>query len=291
MARPPLYDEVREHCATVAARARHVSIDATAQSATSGIAGLDPADHLLDGPPEAVARYVLIMDAVNFGSGWFPTLRHGAGGTGAMTRRLAEDARRRGGPWSAEELRAMTAERIAAVLDELPGHPLMDLYAGGLRELGSFLGAGGALDSIARAEGSAAAFAASLGRGMPAWDDRGFYKRAQIAVNDLELAGVTTWEDADRLTIFADNLVPHVLRVDGVLAYSDELAALVDAGEPLAAGSAMETEIRACAVHACEGLAARLGVAPRRLDNWLWNRGLEPRYAERPAHLTRTTFY
>jgi hypothetical protein len=44
-------------------------------------------------------------------------------------------------------------------------------------------------------------------------------------------------------------------------------------------------------VHACEGLARRLGVAPRLLDNWLWNRGGEPAYAARPAHLTRTVFY
>jgi hypothetical protein len=35
----------------------------------------------------------------------------------------------------------------------------------------------------------------------------------------------------------------------------------------------------------------RLGVAPRLLDNWLWNRGCEPAYTARPAHLTRTVFY
>ena len=60
---------------------------------------------------------------------------------------------------------------------------------------------------------------------MPFFDDRGFYKRAQIAANDLHLAGVVDFPDIDRLTIFADNLVPHVLRLDGVLRYSDELAA------------------------------------------------------------------
>ena len=63
---------------------------------------------------------------------------------------------------------------------------------------------------------------------MPFFDDRGFYKRAQIAANDLHLARVVQYEDVDRLTIFADNLVPHVLRLDGVLHYSDELAALID---------------------------------------------------------------
>ena len=59
---------------------------------------------------------------------------------------------------------------------------------------------------------------------MPFFDDRGYYKRAQIAANDLHLAGVVDYPDVDRLTVFADNLVPHVLRLDGVLHYSDELA-------------------------------------------------------------------
>jgi hypothetical protein len=58
----------------------------------------------------------------------------------------------------------------------------------------------------------------------------------------------------------------------------------------------MEREIRACAVHACELLAARAGVPPRVLDNWLWNRGVEllrdgsGAGAGRP-HRTRTVFY
>ena len=42
--------------------------------------------------------------------------------------------------------------------------------------------------------------------------DHGFYKRAQIVASDLALAGVAEFDDLDRLTIFADNLVPHVLR-------------------------------------------------------------------------------
>jgi hypothetical protein len=44
-------------------------------------------------------------------------------------------------------------------------------------------------------------------------------------------------------------------------------------------------------VHACEQIAARLGVPPRTLDVWLWNRGQDPRYKSRPRHRTRTVFY
>ena len=96
--------------------------------------------------------------------------------------------------------------------------------------------------------------------------------------------------DLDRLTIFADNLVPHVLRVDGVLVYDDDLAARIDRGELLPSGDE-EREIRACAVHACEQIAASMDLPPRILDVWLWNRGQEPRYKALPRHRTRTVFY
>jgi hypothetical protein len=289
MAPPTLPDEVRRHCAAVAAGARCVRIDPAAVSATSGIAGLDVEQHFIEGDREAVARYVLILDAVNFGSGWFPTLRHGS--TPAMTERLTAHARRRGEPWTPAELRATDAAAIAAVLDEEPGHPLMGHYARALRELGELLGDGGALDLVATAGGSAARLARTLAQRLPTFADHGFYKRAQIAVNDLVLAGVADFSDIDELTVFADNFLPHVLRLDGVLILDDELARRIDAGELLEAGGEQERELRACAVHACEHLAQRLGVAPRVLDNWLWNRGLEAPYADRPAHLTRTLFY
>jgi hypothetical protein len=121
--------------------------------------------------------------------------------------------------------------------------------------------------------------------------DEPFYKRAQIAANDLVLAGAAAFADVDDLTVFADNFLPHVLRLDGVLVYDDVLAARIDRGELLPAGSQAERELRACTIHACEQLAARSGVPPRVLDNWLWTRALEPRFASRPAHRCRTVFY
>jgi hypothetical protein len=129
-----------------------------------------------------------------------------------------------------------------------------------------------------------------LASGMALYDDRGFYKRAQIAGNDLALAGVARFDDLDRLTIFADNLVPHVLRCDGVLVYEPALAARIDDERLLPAGRE-EREIRACALHACELLGARLDVPPRVLDMWLWNRGQAPDLKARPRHRCRTVYY
>jgi hypothetical protein len=290
---PGLCTAVREHCAAVAHSARWVRIDRDATIEPGGVSGLDAGLHYLDAGPEEIARYVLVLDAINFGSGWFDTLRlpDGESGTEAMTRALTEHARARGGTWSPDELRAVEAGEIAGVLGQDPAHELMGLYAEGLRQLGAWLDGRGALELVAEAGGSAQRFAEMLALGMPFFDDVGFYKRAQITANDLVLAGVAPFADADLLTIFADNLVPHVLRHSGVLQYAPELAALVDAGEPLAAGSPMEREIRGCAVHACELLADGLGVAPRLLDNWLWNRGERPPFSELPAHRTRTVFY
>jgi hypothetical protein len=207
-----------------------------------------------------------------------------------MTERLTAHVRAHG-PWWGAELLALTATDVAAVLDEDPAHPLMVLYAEGLAQLGVFTGGRDALELVAAAAGSAARFAAQLAGGMAFFADVGFYKRAQITANDLVLAGVAAFDDVDELTVFADNFLPHVLRLDGVLVVDDEFVARIDRGELLEPGGAQERELRACAVHACEGLATRLGVAPRLLDNWLWNRGCEPAYLARPAHLARTVFY
>jgi hypothetical protein len=289
----PIYEEVRRHCAEVAGAARWVAIDPSALRDTGSREGLDADLHFLDGEAEEVARYVLVLDTVNFGSGWFPTLdlAGGESGTAAVTRALTGHARARGGTWTPGELRTLTGPAVAAVLGQPATHPLMALYAAALTQLGAWLGDRSALAAVEAARGSAGAFARSLAAGMPFFDDAGFHKRAQIAANDLVHAGVADFEDIDALTIFADNLVPHVLRGDRVLSYAPELASRVDAGILLEPGSAMEVEIRACAVHACELIARDRGVAPRTLDNRLWNRGEDEASPRGRPHLTRTVFY
>ncbi len=276
----------------MARSARWVSIDLASLPSTAARDGLDPGLHFLDGDAEEVARYVLVLDAVNFGSGWFDSLELAGGdsGTVAITRALTEHARRRGGTWSSRELRSLTGADVAHVLGQPADHPLMALYAEALGQLGAWLDDDRALARIAAARGSADAFARSLADGMPFFDDVGFYKRAQIAANDLVLAGVARFEDVDALTAFADNLVPHVLRGDGILTYAPELAERVDRGIALEPGAGMEVEIRACAVHACELIARQVALAPRTLDNRLWNRGEDDPPGGRP-HVTRTVFY
>lgn len=288
-----LLDEVRTHCAELAANARWVQIDLERLGDVweAPQSELDPERHYLEGSTEDVASYMLTLDAINFGSGWFPTLRKRPGCSGYFTVAWSlADRWREHGAWSPAELRHLDGATVARVLGQEPGHELMELYAQALRDLGLFLEDRTALDVVDETGGSAERLAETLAAGMPFFDDLGFWKRAQIASNDLALAGVAAFHDLDRLTIFADNLVPHVLRVDGVLRYDERLAAHIDAGELLPPGGE-ESEIRACALYACELIAERTGTPPRILDMWLWNRGQAPRYKAIPRHRTRTVFY
>ena len=103
--------------------------------------------------------------------------------------------------------------------------------------------------------------------------------------------------DLAELTVFADNIVPFVLRADGVLRYDGALDRRIRESELIASGSPEEVEMRACAVHAAELVRAALAragkaVTAREIDQALWNRGQEIRgkVATRP-HLTRCTYY
>ena len=266
-------------------------------------------------PPEAPhavreveAAYWLTLDAINFGSGWFPSLRKRLEPTGYRT--IAAGVRRRFdqvGRWTAAELTGLTDAELAGWLDQEPGHELVGLMSGSLRDLGENVQRlyGRSFAAVVdRAAGSAVRLVDILadcrcfadvsyydGRAVP------FLKRAQIAASDLERAGVAHFDDLDRLTMFADNLVPHVLRLDGVLWFDPELVARIERGELIEHGSPEEVEIRACAVHAVELLvAASLEFEPAhptaaQIDEILWNRGQAPEYKAVPRHRARSTAY
>lgn len=286
-------DSVRENGAAIAAQARSVRIDVDALEALEPGPSpeLDPNRHYLEGPAADVADYLLVLDAINFGSGWFPTLHKRVGSSGYFTVAWAlADRWRAGAGWTSAQLRAMRTEEVADTLGQARDHELMALFAQALRELGRFLAGRRALDVVADARGSALRLAELLSSGMTMWHDKGFYKRAQIAGSDLALGGVAEFGDLDALTIFADNLVPHVLRCEGVLVYDDRLAAHIDAGRLVRPGP-QEREIRGCAVHACALIAKRTGMTERDIDNALWYRGQRPEYKALPRHRCRTIYY
>ena len=320
-----LFESIRSACKEVAELARYVRINHEALLAYVGGWRLeptrpsyDPVHHYL-GPPDATAAYVLTLDTVNFGSGYFPHLikRPGMSGYFTVASHL-KDHFNAHGPLSAAVLRGLKVKDCAAVFGQDGEDPvraeLIGLFTTALNDLGTLLltrYGGSSASLIEAAEGSAERLAMLLTE-MPFFQDVAtypvvggefsvpLYKRAQITASDLSLAfegqGYGHFADLERLTIFADNLVPHVLRVDGLLDYDASLVARISAGELIPASSPEEVEIRAVALHAVEKMVEAFtetgrNVTAQELDVLLWNRGQEPKYKAVPRHRTRTVFY
>ncbi|MGY6501551.1 MAG: queuosine salvage family protein [Acidimicrobiales bacterium] len=315
-------DRIRARCREVADRSAHVRIEPDRVAAYArefpvdalGDRGDDPGRVELD-DAEATASFVVSLDAINFGSGWFPTLtkRPGMSGYHTVATCLREYVVATG-PLTAERLTAMDRAACCAIFgqadDDRPAAELMELFASALCDLGAFLIErydGSFLDLIDDADRSAERLVHLLGQ-IPFFHDVSeyhgldvpFYKRAQITSLDLSMAfagrGPGAFDDLDRLTMFADNLVPHVLRVDGVLAYDQDLADHIARGELLSPGTPAEIEIRACGVHAVELLRAELAALGHEttsgaIDTVLWNAGAAARYKSVPRHRTRTVCY
>jgi len=310
LAVPDVLTELRSACAAVAENARYVRIDPEHTSAYIGTlpvdldsAEPDPESHLTDGSREELAAFWLTLDAINFGSGWFPTLRKRDGRSGYFT--IAAGVRARFaefGPYTADELAGIAPAAIARTLGQDPNHELMALFARSLNDLGTHIASdhdGRFAAVIDAAESSAVALVDEL-RSWQCFADSSrydgfdvpFLKRAQITAADLARAGVAAFRDLECLTMFADNLVPHVLRIDGLLSYDAGLLDRIERGELIEHGSPEEVEIRACALHAVGLLASeRAGAREADIDSVLWHRGQEPRYKGSPRHRSRCTAY
>jgi hypothetical protein len=300
-------DELRRVCAIVAERACSVRLQPDSIAPYAHALPLDTAPP--EQPPtrlpdrEQRAAFWFQLDAINFGSGWFPTLskRDGLSGYGTIAGALRDRADRQG-PWSAGQLTELDAATVAAVLGQPADHELMMLYARSLVQLGELVLAehGGSFAAVADAAGGSAVGLAQRLAAWPCFADSSrydeleipFLKRAQIAAADLARAAVTEFGDLAGLTMFADNLVPHVLRLDGILSFDSELVTRIDRGELIDHGSREEVEIRACALHAVELIvAARPGVTAADVDQLLWLRGAAARYKASPRHRSRCTAY
>jgi len=303
-----LAEEIRAACAWVAERAAHVRIDADTIPAYAAALPMapppDPEDDLVAGSAELRAAFHLTLDAINFGSGWFPTLRKREGRSGYWTVAFGlRDRFAARGAWSAAELRALAPADVAATLGQDSGHELMALFARSLNDLGARVGEdhdGRFLGPVEAADGSAIALAELLAE----WDCFAdvstyarrrvpFCKRAQIAAADLHHAGAADFSaDLHLLTLFADNLVPHVLRLDGVLRFDPAFVGRVEAGEPIAHDSPEEVEMRACAVHAAELIVReRPDLSAQQVDHLLWTKGGNARYKAVPRPRCRCTAY
>lgn len=320
---PDLFADIREGFAYVAANASQVKLREDlipAYADTIEILSPDKTydgdHHFLGETPEDAAAYTLTAESVNFGSAYkgdlategFSLVDHSIYFT--VTTRLKDYFEGQSVP-AAQTLAAMDENQCADIFGFDPAQPthhtVNKLFCRSMNELGQFVSdeyQGSFLAFLTDGKGSARTVLGQLAR-LPYYNDvhdyKGrlvpIFKRAQhtLAVLDLEFnnrLGYTLFDDPELMTMFADNAVPHVLRMDGILEYSDELARKIAAGEELPSGSAEEIEIRCCAGHAVELIAAAKGVKACDIDFNLWHRSVEDdKYREKPTHITRTIYY
>jgi hypothetical protein len=318
-----LFQEIRDASRAVAERADFVRVDHAVlkkyalalPDSEMAASTLDPSRHFLDRGAETAA-FIVTLDTINFGSGRFPHLKKRPGLSGYFTVASAlNDLFRAEGPLTPSRLTHLRAAECARIFGQDPdnslAYELMERFATALKDLGRMLidSYRGSFTTLIESAGNSAERLVRLLCAMPFFDDvaqfRGnrvpFYKRAQLTAADLARAfhdqGWGRFYDLGELTIFADNLVPHVLRMDGVLRYDPDLAARIDREELIPAGSAEEVEIRAGALHAVELMVTELRGTGRQatamnIDFLLWNRGQSPGYKlAKPRHRTRTVFY
>jgi len=127
-----------------------------------------------------------------------------------------------------------------------------------------------------------------------------FEKRAQLLLWQLHArfrdGGFFALEDPEKLTIFADYIVPVALRLLGILSYSPELEWRIQERILVPRASEEEIEIRASSIWACHLLTSAINERrPRErrviepvIDGRLWTHYHETHW---PHHLTITTAY
>jgi hypothetical protein len=382
---------VRASCLLALASSPHVTVDDAALRALSSALVASPPRALLEQPqPQALplawaseaeeVGTVLLLQLLNFGSGWREALHaRGAGAGGAWETMLrGVVASHIGGArlWTAGGLCGASAASVAAAFElaldadeevspgirmAVPGPlaPLARLVARALNEAGAalrnrgcddlaaWLAAGAAAEEAAAASSaggggasagwrpSAAALVGRLAAAFPPFRDeqelaRGggavrVLKKAQLAAAHLHrrfagrLPRQFGFHDVGALTLAADNVLPCVLRAEGVLRLAPDLAAAIDAGRALPPGDG-ELDLRAATIVVGERLCAAVraaaaaerdsaaaagsgggeraralerlaGLSEADLDEFLWLRGKDADMRALRRHACKRTYF
>ena len=310
--------EVRSACERVAQISRSVKIDAERLEQRCAywkeqpfeVPGWNWEVHWRGDERETV-HYVLLLDALNFcfwadpGQPRWRVFEQGRWWNGYKGLAVALGrALREGIPLTdAHFLADLDLAKMAHILRGEVEIPLLPKRLEHAREVGQVLLQHFQGDFRNAIAGSAADLARLIGERFPCFHDVSeyagekvpLYKRAQITVVDLagslEFQGLGRFPDLGQLTAFADYKIPQMLRAQGILVYTPELAERVDNYVELAPGCPEEVEIRALMVWAVELIGQKLGLHPYQVDWFLWNLGQSPVEGEKPYHRVRTVFY
>lgn len=315
-----LFDQIRHTCALVSEQSAQIKIHRSIINEYLRKLPLHEALNpvMVEGnhsDPETTLAYQITLNAINFGSGYFSHISKDDSKTSYPT--IASKLKQKfdqAGPFTASQLSGISAtdcqQLFGLCADNEPAHELMLLYSKAFNELGNLLTKkfGGSFSELIGAADHSCEKLAQILCEMPMYNDclmyNGkkvfFYRKAQVAASDLHTAfageSFGRFDDIEKMTIFANNLIPHVLRHDGILSYSPELETKIANLEEIPSGSEDEIEIRATAVHSVEVLREALGrlginVTSKGLDYLLWKRGQQQQYKSLPGHITKSIFY
>lgn len=318
-----IFARIREQAELVCENARWVAIDTERLIAFADrlqVYGLPELGHTVEhhylDHGEDTLAYFLILDSINFGSGYFPYLKKETGFSGYFT--IAHGLKKYFETFGVPGARLLEELNVEACATMLGGQDiscphmreLMFLFSRALQELGRFVNSnfGGRYIGLLENARSAQDVVTKLIQ-MPMFRDIPYYgnikvpflKRAQIFLQDAKLAlpdhELTNLEGIDNLTIFADNVVPFVLEAEGILKYHPWLSQRISREELIAYGSCEEIEMRAASIFACEVIANVISdeyrrMSVRELDFHIWNRGQQLKgTTDKKRHRTRCVYY
>ncbi|KAG9440486.1 hypothetical protein H6P81_020651 [Aristolochia fimbriata] len=305
-------EEVKATAAWVAAHSTHVVVDSSGlEKVVHDIQGSIPkvewnfeGIHYFDNGPLTV-QYLFVLDALNFCFWPDKELNYDDLASGLKAALLKDKS-----VFDADRLQTYTGPQLRELLNWPRPLPLEDERVRLLHEVGAELERsfrGKAANLVESCGKSAATLVALIARHFPGFRDHALYKghqiflykRAQIFAADLWGAfkgqGYGSFYDIGQVTIFADYIIPAVLRQLGVLRYSPALATTIDGNSEIGSGTEEEVEIRACSVYAVEKMKelieAKIGkqVLSVELDLWLWAFGVQNQTLQH--HRTLSIYY
>lgn len=318
--------DVRGDARSVAERALHVRIDDDAISRwaqstdPAAIRPIErPAELTFSGPPEETARWILLLDALNFcfwsPAGTTPWQVEHAGRrwhryyalVACLHRAVAADR-----TWlEPQRWAAVTAEQVAELFAGQGRIPMLADRVRIMRETGRVTLErydSRCMAILERAEFDAVQIACDLADAFSSFRDIHDYngsnvailKRAQIFAADIAVAmpqvDGPSLGHLSNLTAFADYRLPQVLRHLDVLRLAPAFEADIENGKHIAPSSEREIELRVCTIEAVERMVSSLrnrrgaDVPAWMLDEYLWERSHDPDVRLK-HHLTLTWFY
>jgi hypothetical protein len=271
---------------------------------------------------DAEAAFILLMHALDFGSGWRPELHMHHRKGAWLTIKPGVEALYKLAPnlgLTSEWLCSLTLHDVASAFS-LQNNSSLDLLVkyllDALHELGTNSVYFGSLEAFVTATfektspsaAPAGNFILALVNQFPkTFDDQYiirtqrvcFFKKAQLVVGEMyhrfrDEDSRFAFSDGELLTAYVDNVICAAMRYKGIVVPSEQLVDMIEAGVEVESGSECEVSLRAAAMCAVDLVVAATNKAltSAELGNYLWGGlGKEPAVRKFQRHATKTRFY